>query len=283
MRTRSIQVLSTPRTGSSAFGKLLVESGFSQVSFSSVGNPTASEFNQNGYFEDSGINLCLDNLIRFSFNSRNSFLFNAGMAPNKEEMLSKLKSNFLVKFDLDQSTVIIPDNYVENIKEFTGHDWDVWGLTRMQEGEKWHKAYSRAEVETPEKALNKLQKCFSFLENTDSVFIKDPRLIYLLPLVNTQVRGVVIKRDPAEILRSMRNHYGPNLFTERVLHEDWVSNHFNYKVQVQTFEEYLSIYETFEKYAANNFDIEFIRYEKIHDQLELSRISTSLGCRVAWS
>lgn len=282
MHLKSIQVLSTPRTGSSAFGKLLFESGFSQVPFDAVENSTASEFNQNGYFEDAGMNLCLDNLIRFSFNPRNSFLFNSGMAPNKAEMLINLERNFGIEYDLDQDTVTIPANYPENIREFTGHDWDVWGLTRMHEGQKWHRAYSRADVQTPEKALNKLHSCFSFLEESDSVFIKDPRLIYLLPLINTQIRGVIIKRNPAEILRSMRNHYGPNLFTEKVLHEDWVSNHFNYRIQVQTFEEYFSIYESFEKYAIDNFEIEFIEYEKMYDEQELACLSDALGFTLAW-
>ncbi len=283
MKTNSsIQVLSTPRTGSSAFGKLLTESGITQASLDLIENQSASEFNPNGYFEDSQLNLCLDNLIRFSFSDRNSFLFNSGMTPNKNLMENNLKSHSFREYDLNLSSVEIPQDYSANIQSYTGHDWDVWGLTRMQPNSKWHLAYSRAGVETPEKALNKLQNIFNYLENTEAKFIKDPRLIYLLPLIKTQIRGVIIKREPSQILRSMRNHYGPHLFTERRLHSDWVSNHFNYRVQPQEFEEYLSVYKAFEAYAVENFEIDFIQYERMYDSEELDRLSRSIGRPIKW-
>jgi hypothetical protein len=278
----SIQVLSTPRTGSSAFGKLLSESGITQASLDSFESQSASEFNPNGYFEDSELNLCLDNLIRFSFSDRNSFLFNSGMAPDKNLMENNLRANSSQGYDLNQDTIEIPQDYSANLKRYTGHDWDVWGLTRMQPNSKWYLAYSRAGVETPEKALSKLQNIFTYLEQTDAKFIKDPRLIYLLPLINTRIRGVIIKRNPVQILRSMRNHYGPHLFTKRRLHSDWVSNHFNYRVQPQEFEEYLSVYRSFEEYAVQNFEIDFIQYEKMYDLEELNRLSRSIGHPLKW-
>jgi hypothetical protein len=284
MKASSIQVLSTPRTGSSAFGKLLVESGFNHVPpFDSIEDSSASEFNKNGYFENAELSLCLDNLIRFAFNDRNSFIFNAGMTPNKKDMRQKLQARLLLEYDLDENSVVIPADYVSNVKKYTGHDWDVWGLTRMHPGMKWHLAYSRVEVQTPEKAQRKLDKYFSYLSENDFVFIKDPRLIYLLPIIDIPIRAVVIKRNPKEILRSMRNHYGPNLFTEKVLHDDWVSNHFNYRIQFQTFDEYLSIYQSFEKYTSENFDTNFIEYEKMYDLSELDRLSGNLGLPLAWN
>jgi hypothetical protein len=283
MKVSSIQVLSTPRTGSSAFGKLLTESGLKQVPpFDSIENSAASEFNKNGYFENAELNLCLDNLIRFAFNDRNSFIFNAGMSPDKKLMQQNLQTHSPLEYDLDENSLVVPADYVNNLEKYTGHDWDVWGLTRMQPGEKWHRAYSQVGVQTPEKALSKLNKYFTYLNEKNFVFIKDPRLIYLLPIMNFPIRAVVIKRNPKEILRSMRNHYGPNLFTKKVLHDDWVSNHFNYKIQFQAFDEYLSIYETFEKYATEHFDTKFIEYEKLYDSSELGRLSGALGLPLAW-
>jgi hypothetical protein len=283
MESTSILVLSTPRTGSSALGKLLVDSGFMQAPFGTIENSTASEFNMNGYFEDAGLNLCLDNLIRFAFEDRNSFIFNAGMAPNPDKMQQNLQRRAHLEYDLNEQSVIIPSDYSKNIKNYTGHEWDVWGLTRMRAGAKWHLAYSRANVLTPEKALSKLNEYFEYLSNSQFMFIKDPRLIYLLPIINVKFRAVVIRRNPIEILRSMRNHYGPNLFTEKLLYDDWVSNHFNYRIQPQQFDEYFSIYEEFENYALENFDVKFIDYEKMYDGTELDRLSKSLGRPLAWS
>ena len=278
----SIQVLSTPRTGSSAFGKLLSDSGFNQPPLMSIEKQSASEFNSHGYFEDAELNLCLDILIRFAFTDRNSFIYNAGMSPDRHSMEENLKSRHLFAYDLNEITVDLPKNYVANMKLYTGHDWDVWGLTRMQPNTKWHLAYSRAGVETPEKALGKLQSVMSYLSNADLTFVKDPRLIYLLPLIRTNIRGVIIRRNPAEILRSMRNHYGPNLFTKKILHADWVSNHFNYRIQTQEFEDFLSTYRNFEQYAVDNFDIDFIEYEKMYDRAELDRLSQFIGHPLAW-
>ena len=278
----SVQVLSTPRTGSSAFGKLLSDSGFTRPPLKSLENQSASEFNSHGYFEDVELNLCLDNLIRFAFSDRNSFIYNSGMRPDRKDMEENLKLRHLSKYDLNENSVEIPPNYLTDISKYTGHDWDVWGLTRMQPNGKWHLAYSRAGVETPEKALNKLQGIISYLSNSDLTFIKDPRLIYLLPLIRTNVRGVVIRRSPSEILRSMRNHYGPNLFTNKTFQTGWVSNHFNYRIQPQDFEDFLNTYRTFEQYAVDNFEIDFIDYEKMYDQSELDRLSRSLGHPLVW-
>jgi len=278
----SVQVLSTPRTGSSAFGKLLSDSGFNQPHLNSIENQSASEFNAHGYYEDAELNLCLDNLIRFAFSDRNSFIYNAGMSPDRRAMEENLKSRYLVNYDLNEKSVDIPRNYMVEIKKYTGHDWDVWGLTRMQPNTKWHLAYSRAGVETPEKALNKLQGIMTSLSNSNLTFVKDPRLIYLLPLIKNEIRGVIIRRNPVEILRSMRNHYGPNLFTKNVFPAGWVSNHFNYQIQPQDFDDFLSIYREFEQYAINNFEIYFIDYENMYDLSELSRLSRALGHQLAW-
>jgi hypothetical protein len=204
------------------------------------------------------------------------------MSPDRQAMEENLKSRHHFEYDLNENSVDLPKNYLADIRIYTGHDWDVWGLTRMQPNTKWYLAYSRAGVETPEKALKKLQNIMSYLSNADLTFIKDPRLIYLLPLIRTNIRGVVIRRNPSEILRSMRNHYGPNLFTKTTFYTGWVSNHFNYRIQPQEFEDFLNTYRTFEQYAVENFDIDFIDYDKMYDLAELNRLSNSIGHPLVW-
>ncbi len=263
-------------------GQLLSDSGVEQLQLGEIENQSASKFNKGGYFEDSTFNLCLDNLIRFTHGFRNSFIFNKGMKPNREVMIKNLKNNFDSEYDLNENTVEVPANYEDSLLEYTGHDWDVWGLTRMSEGGKWHRAYSRAEVETGRKAFDKFVKLYSRLEVTKNSFVKDPRMIYLLPLVDVSIPTVLVKRKPEKILESMKNHYGPNLFSRKVVYADWVSNHFNYAIQPQDFEEFYSTYLLFEEYARHNMNVEEIAYENLQDTKELQRLSKFVGKDLNW-
>ena len=263
-------------------GQLLSDSGVEQLQLRGVENQSASEFNKGGYFEDSTFNLCLDNLIRFTHGFRNSFIFNRGMKPDRVAMISNLSNNFESKYDLDENTVEVPPNYEECLVEYTGHEWDVWGLTRMSQGGKWYRAYSRAGVETGRKAFDKFGEVYSKLRTTENCFIKDPRIIYLLPLVDASIPTVLVKRKPEKILESMKNHYGPNLFSRKVIYADWVSNHFNYAIQPQDFEEFYSTYLLFENYAHNNLEVKEIAYEDLHDARELEKLSKYLGSRLNW-
>ena len=282
VNVQSIQIISTPRTGSSAMGQLLSDSGIDQVRLGEVENQSASEFNKGGYFEDSTLNLCLDNLIRFTHGLRNSFIFNRGMSPDRERMFSNLASNRYSSYDLDETSIELPTDYTERLRHYTGHDWDVWGLTRMSQGAKWFRAYSRAGVETGPKSYNKFVELGRKLESGQNTFIKDPRLVYLLPLMDHSKPTVLVKRKPEHILKSMRNHYGPNLFTNKVLQGDWVSNHFNYQIQQQDFDEFYSIYLLFEKYARDNFDVVEIAYESLRDEKELLKLSRFIGSHLSW-
>ena len=47
------------------------------------------------------------------------------------EKKDEIKDNENFYFDLTKETVEIPEDYKKRIKFYTGHDWDVWGLTRM--------------------------------------------------------------------------------------------------------------------------------------------------------
>lgn len=279
---RSIQIISTPRTGSSAIGQLLSDSGIEQIRLGEVENQSASEFNSGGYFEDSTLNLCLDNLIRFTHGLRNSFIFNQGMKPDRDRMFSNLELNRDSRYDLDGKSIVLPSDYTQRLSDYTGHDWDVWGLTRMSQGKKWFRAYSRAGVETGIKAYTKFIELNRRLKLGTHSFIKDPRLVYLLPLFDHAIPTILVKRKPEHILKSMKNHYGPNLFTNKILHDDWVSNHFNYQIQPQEFDEFYSIYLLFENYARDNMDVTEMAYESIRDKKELSKLSEFIGSKVDW-
>ena len=279
---QSIQIISTPRTGSSAMGQLLSDSGLEQIRLGEVENQSALEFNSGGYFEDSTLNLCLDNLIRFTHGLRNSFIFNQGMEPDRDRMFSNLALHHDSSYDLDEKSVELPNGYTQRLSDYTGHNWDVWGLTRMSQGKKWFRAYSRAGVETGKKAFDKFIELNRKMKLGQHTFIKDPRLVYLLPLLDHSVPTILVKRKPEHILKSMKNHYGPNLFTKKILQSDWVSNHFNYKIQPQDFDEFYSIYLLFENYARDNMDVTEIAYESLRDKKELLKMSRFIGVQLSW-
>ena len=59
------RVLSLPRSGSSAVGKSLNDIGIEHFTWENFINQNKSEFNKYGYWEDVGLNLINDNLIRY--------------------------------------------------------------------------------------------------------------------------------------------------------------------------------------------------------------------------
>jgi len=273
--------MSLPRSGSSACGKLLTESGLTQYNSQALESQQSSEFNTYGYFEDSGVNLCIDNLIRFRFTIDNSFLFNHGMFPYDANQSTDINSD-LDYFDIDESVVDIPKDYINRLPYYTGHDWDVWGLTRMQEGGKWHKAYSRANVASYVEAKYFFSNSLNFLENNPGYFIKDPRLVYVDEFNSTELKVILINRDPSDVLKSMRNHYGPFLFTDKPIENGWVSNHFNYKVGPQKFSEFLNIYNYFVEKIKSRREVFEISFTDLLDNTKLDALSSFLNHDISW-
>ena len=277
----SLLVMSLPRSGSSACGKLLTESGFTQYNSQALESQQSSEFNAHGYFEDSGVNLCIDNLIRFMFTRDNSFLFNRGMLPYSASRSTSITAENEF-FDLDESVVDIPKDYMNRLPYYTGHEWDVWGLTRMQEGGKWHKAYSRANVASYDEAKNFFNKSLKFLDDNPGYFIKDPRLVYVDELNFTELKVILINRDPSDVLKSMRNHYGRFLFTSEPIANGWVSNHFNYKVGPQEFSEFIDIYNCFVGKIKARREVFEISFTDLFDNTKLEKLSSFLNYNVSW-
>lgn len=280
--SQSYIVASTPRSGSSALGKLLTQSGGKQLNSNSSVNQSSSIFNPHGYFEDSGMNLCLDNLIRFAYSTRNSFLHTSGLEIYAKELMLERILSPQQDYDLTLNQVEIPPDFEVNIERYTGHDWDVWGLTRMKPGMKWFQAYSRVGVNTPEKALEFFKHNLDAREHLDFSFMKDPRIVYVAPLIPREYRFIIIKREKKDILRSMRNHYGPNLFTKNVIFSNWVSNHFNYKIEPQDFDQYITIYFDYIEHIKRNRDYVEIEFEDLFDNRNMGLLSKFLNREIFW-
>lgn len=221
-----------------------------------------SEFNPKGYFEEVGLNLMLDQMIRRRFGPYSSFL-------NNSSMLHGLEPDFDHddrEFDLD-GRVEVPLDYAHRIEHYTGRPWDIWGLSRMAEGQKWHRAYSRAGVASFSKAEEKWSLLKGLLVSAVLKPIKDPRLLYLANELPDTVRIITIRREPKDLLASMRSHYGPRMFTAIPFSGfGWVSNHFNYRVAPQAFDEYLAISERYLGMAEERFESVSLRTEHISDK-----------------
>lgn len=202
---------------------------------------SASEFNAGGYFEDVWLTLLNDQLIRMAWGPSASMLFVPELDCPDWDSIERQRA---FRYDLDSDSVIIPADYEENLEAYTGHDWDVWGLTRMLPGTKWHQCYRRAGISQGVEVVTMAEQFGRTLANSDTpVVVKDPRMALTMPFLDIECRVVLLHRDPDAVLRSMRRHYGPRLFTDEPYDGfDWVSNHFNYRVPPQAFSVYWSRY-----------------------------------------
>jgi hypothetical protein len=310
-----------PRAGSSATAKTLISLGAQLFQWSSGISQNTSEHNSSGYFEDSRLNLLNDNILRLAYGDF-SFLnnsMNKATSPNVSfhffESDSKEPDFY---YDLEDGFVEIPADYEENLLSYTGNTWDVWGLTRMRSGQKWHMAHSRTSTEN----FYSIQKSLSSLVSdlTDSLrnmtpstsvdykresrpkpgtvsnpsetgslsisqtmVLKDPRLVYTLPLLakhlsNLPIKLLFVERNKAANLDSMRRHYGPRLFSTDVFPgTNWVSNHFNYKIKPQTFDDYTSNYFEFKSNCESLFPNLTIDCEQLSETLTHQRILSFVG------
>ena len=257
--SKNIIILSFPRSGSSLMANLIASAGYKHYISERSELMGGSEFNPDGYFEDTLITLLNDQLIRFYFGKKCSFLY-------LPKINNKPPNNPLLwNYDIDETTLFLPKDYEKNIKQYTGHDWDVWGLTRMVEGQKWFRCYSRLGVQDFF-GIFKQKKIFEDKFNSSTnLVLKDPRLSLTLPFYNLKnYRIIYIKRDKDDILSSMRKHYGPNLFNGIFLPKSqYCSNHFNYKIEYQDFDEYCEIFSSNITYALSTKNHLTVNYNKI--------------------
>jgi len=260
----NVAIIGTPRSGSSFLSQLFVNHGWEIPVFEDSIPMSSSKFNPEGYFESTNINLLNDQLIRALYGEEFSFLF-----PPK---FNDPEGNTIIKdfyFDLSGETVQIPDNYEDNLQLYTGEDWDVWGLTRMSAGEKWHKAYSKLGICNQIEVTKKLEQANYYLMSSQRKIVKDSRLTFTIQLFKKSIPKIVIlTREKGGLETSIRNHYGQRIFT-REIHEGftWVSNHFNYKIAPMEFEEYLYRYESYYNFIESTFpDVLRVNLESLNDE-----------------
>jgi hypothetical protein len=270
---KNILIISLPRSGSSLLSNLLNSANYNYYIAENSSLINKSCFNVNGYFEDTQLTLLNDQLIRISHGSDCSFLY-----PSAKFNIPIDYSDFY--YDLDD--VYFPNDHIFDVKKYTGCDWDVWGLTRMGVGEKWHKCYSRYEVDSGKNIQKTLSKILNQFKAKNNLIIKDPRFALVYPFYNSvDFKIIYIKRDKSDILTSMRKHYGKNLFTENYFENTFFcSNHFNYKVKYQNFEDYFEIYTNYIKNFITNKDCLTIDYETIRDSKTISNINDFIGSKV---
>ena len=256
-------ILSLPRCGSSIMANLVSSAGYEANINSELLGP--SIFNKDGYFEDTQITLLNDQLIRMVYGMDYSFLY----TPSLEDFKTKTKSllnNTSFNYDLEESTIYTPEDYINKIKNYSGCNWDVWGLTRMVKGEKWYRCYSKYELSNFDSINKTLNKLVNTINNyPKNLIIKDPRLALTIPFYKfNDYKIIFVKRNKDKSLESMQKHYGSNIFSTNYLPgTNYCSNHFNYKIKFQSFEYYYNTYTSIiEEYIQDKNSIT-INYENL--------------------
>jgi len=293
-----ILIISKPRSGSSLVARLVQSAGFKPEK-SIWSNKTQkvsmnnSEFNKEGYNEDTQFTLFNDQIIRCLYGKDYSFLF----APSKTLLrkasdISAINKNFY--YDLKEPHIYYPKNYLKRLQEIAGHNWDVWGLSRMYRGGKWAQAYKKASCASGKNLNRRLDELRLYLKKhgPDSRrYLKDPRLIFsILGFLNqikkTKTKILFVNRDKSDLLCSMRRHFGKRLFSKSKIDKTaFVSNHFNYKIKYQSYHTYTDSCETAKNIIKQN--VEFfceIEYDKIISKRksseEIQKLETFLGSKI---
>jgi hypothetical protein len=259
-------ILSLPRSGSSYLTSMLLKLGKKNFNFFLKIKPNHYELNKDGYYENTFVTLLNDQLIRLNYGLKYSFLY-----PPSYNIFKKPNNfNKSYSYDLDDTNVFIPKNYSNKLYDYTGFNWDVWGLSRMQQKKKWHKIYEKYNLKTfKEIKLSKIRFERKINALNDYV-IKDPRFLLTFKYYNLKnFKIILINRDKNELLKSLRRHYGKNLFTKKYLPESKiVSNHFNHKVGYISYSEFCERYNSVKfflkkKFKSRVLDVNFNRLIKL--------------------
>ena len=259
-------ILSLPRSGSSYLTSMLLKLGKKNFNFFLKIKPNHYELNKDGYYENTFVTLLNDQLIRLNYGLKYSFLY-----PPSYNIFKKSNNfNKSYSYDLDDTNVFIPKNYSNKLYDYTGFNWDVWGLSRMQQKKKWHKIYEKYNLKTfKEIKLSKIRFERKINALNDYV-IKDPRFLLTFKYYNLKnFKIILINRDKNELLKSLRRHYGKNIFTKKYLPESKiVSNHFNHKIGYISYSEFCERYNSVKfflkkKFKSRVLDVNFNRLIKL--------------------
>jgi hypothetical protein len=274
-----IIILSPPRSGSSILARLIESAGYKNFISKNSFLLSGSEYNKNGYFEDIAITLLNDQLIRMCYGSDYSFLHTPSFDSYKK---INLHNNISFKYNLEN--LFIPSQYKEKIFEYTGNTWDSWGITRMLEGEKWHKCYNRYNIDNYTNIIDALSEIVtSFNNNNQNIIIKDPRLALIMPVYkfDQKIKILYIKRQYKNIKKSILKHYGPNLFTKKYIFDTkYCSNYFNYLIKYQSFRYYIKTYNKIIEESLNKYESLTIDYEKLNKKSTIDKINYFIGSSI---
>ena len=278
--SNKIVVLSLPRCGSSLLTSLIESANYEVYTSKNSQLLGSSGFNKNGYFEDRVLTLLNDQIIRGVFGNEYNFLY----MPDTKTIQTKFKTKEINSdyfYDLDD--LFIPNNYLEHVKEYTGAEHDIWAITRMLDGGKWNKCYSKNNVASYVDIVAKIKEISEDINSsTSNLVLKDPRFNLTLPFFNfsDDVKYIFLTRKKSKCIDSMRRHYGKWLFTETYLPDTNIcSNYFNFKIKYQDFDSYYQIYNDAISYAlVDKFYIE-ITYEDILNK-NLNALENFIGHKV---
>ena len=269
-------LLSAPRSGSSFLSRLIHTGGYQ--SFVSPGSHLQGNtpFNPDGYFEDVKLSLLCDQVIRWRFGLRFSFLHPPRFEP---DISVEYSPDF--QYDLDHATVQIPNDYLNRLQEFTGQTWDVWGLSRMRPGEKWWRAYERFGIRHASQVRTQLMELSRSIEEFSNLtIVKDPRLVFCLDQFRVHTKKIIVlTRDQKLTCKSIQSHYGPRILSNHPFEGfDWVSNHFNYQVNPQDPAEVFASYGQWLKFQTEHCqDSLHISLESIADGSGIAELEKFLG------
>jgi hypothetical protein len=279
----NVFILSMPRTGSSLLANLVHSAGYGLDITPDSTFLGASEFNRAGYFEENRLTLLDDQLIRGVYGPAHSFLH----LPPAAELRAAVERGTMIPgdfdHDIDETTLFIPEGFEADVQRFTGNTWDNWGLTRMRSGGKWHECYERTACRTAAQIRDLVAVYSESFNRPRRLVVKDPRMAPVFHCFKiAKPRVIVLRRDHAAMLKSMRRHYGPNLFTTTVFPgSPYCSNHFNYKVEPQSFDDYVAAYEESFRLATAGAEFLEVDYEHILARgPALDRLDDFLGAKV---
>jgi len=245
----NIFIISQPRSGSSMLANLINNSGYKNFVSKNSALLTGSSQNKAGYFEDVKTILLNDSIIRALYGNEYSFLYPPPIFKrvyNNTNYLSGIENDFF--YDINEETLYFPKGFEDNPSEYTGHDWDIWGLTRMVKGQKWYQCYSKFGVADKIGIMHTKLEIENTINTSDRLVIKDPRFSLTLEifnfLSNKNNKFIFLTRSCSDVIASMQSHYGSKMFQPLYLPDSkYVSNHFNHMVG---YIDYLKFSESYE-------------------------------------
>lgn len=254
---------------------LIYSAGFQTFGSSKKDLLGPSEFNKSGYFENKFIALLNDQIIRMNYGEDCSNLY----LPISNYRNRKNLKNLTYKYDLEGKTVYFPPNFLKKKKQYTGTDWDVWGISRMLPGHKWHKIFSKYKIRTAPEILKAIKKVKRIVNSSKKrLVLKDPRFVFTLQFFKfdkKQTKIIILRRQKKSVLKSIRRHFGKNMFYKKYINGPLkiVSNHFNYKIKYQSFSEYCKVHNLAINKAAKGYEKLIVNYEDILQGHQIQRIN----------